>query len=202
MSNLKFFKNCPDCNKIQFYKQERKLKEALKAKISCRSCCRTGERSKIRIIPPENGYQRICFDCKKSIKYNSKKSYDKSLKEKACCRSCSVSGIKNYKYNSCKLQKYLRKRWRSKFDHWLKGANNGFEIYVGISLNQFKKWIESQFSDWMNWDNRGIQTWHIDHIRPLSSFNLEDYNQSLQVWNYKNLRPLQADLNRSKGNKL
>lgn len=70
---------------------------------------------------------------------------------------------------------------------------------IGCSGEEAFKYIESLFSEGMSWNNYG--EWHIDHIRPLASFNLEDRDQFLEAVNYKNLRPLWASDNLSKGDK-
>ena len=51
----------------------------------------------------------------------------------------------------------------------------------------------------MSWSNYG--EWHIDHIIPLSSFDLMDREQFLEAVNYRNLQPMWADDNRKKSNK-
>jgi len=62
---------------------------------------------------------------------------------------------------------------------------------------QLKENIESKFLDGMCWENYG--EWHIDHIRPISSF---DKNTKPSVVNsLDNLQPLWAKDNLSKGNK-
>ena len=47
-----------------------------------------------------------------------------------------------------------------------------------------------------------ISAFRIDHIRPLSSFDLTDHEQVKQVCHYSNLRPLWAIDNLSKGSKV
>lgn len=42
----------------------------------------------------------------------------------------------------------------------------------------------------MSWDNRG-KYWHIDHIKPCSSFNLEKQEEIFRCFNWTNLRPLE-----------
>jgi hypothetical protein len=54
----------------------------------------------------------------------------------------------------------------------------------------------------MTWDNYGMYGWHIDHINPLSSFDLSDRNQFLEACHYTNLQPLWAQDNLIKSNKL
>ena len=61
---------------------------------------------------------------------------------------------------------------------------------LGCSIEFLKKHLESQFKDGMNWDNRGNNGWHIDHIRPCCTFNLSDPKQQEQCFHYTNLQPL------------
>jgi hypothetical protein len=52
----------------------------------------------------------------------------------------------------------------------------------------------------MTWDNYGER--HVDHIRPLSSFDLTVREEFLQACHFTNLQPLWAEENISKGAKL
>jgi hypothetical protein len=71
---------------------------------------------------------------------------------------------------------------------------------LGCSIEQLKTHLESQFTEGMSWENYG--KWHIDHIIPLSSFNLQDEIQLSKSCHYSNLQPLWAKDNLSKGNKI
>jgi hypothetical protein len=68
---------------------------------------------------------------------------------------------------------------------------------LGYSYSEFRTHIESLFLDGMNWFNHG--EWHIDHIRPISSFDL-DTDPSI-VNALDNLQPLWAIDNMKKSNK-
>jgi len=61
--------------------------------------------------------------------------------------------------------------------------------------------IESLFTDGMSWDN--MSEWHIDHIRPVASFNFtsEDCEDFKECWALSNLQPLWASDNSKKGAK-
>lgn len=69
--------------------------------------------------------------------------------------------------------------------------------YVGCSLEDLKKHLESKFEEGMSWDNYGKYIfgndhsgWHIDHIIPCNAFNLEDKFQQAACFHYMNLQPL------------
>ncbi len=71
---------------------------------------------------------------------------------------------------------------------------------LGCTLGELKKYIESKFKAGMTWENR--KEWHIDHIIPLHSFNLEIREQFLKAVHYTNLQPLWAEENLRKSDKI
>ncbi len=72
---------------------------------------------------------------------------------------------------------------------------------LGCTSEELVAYLESQFSPGMCWENYGLYGWHIDHIKPLSSFDLTDKVQYSQACRYTNLRPLWAQDNLKKGKK-
>jgi hypothetical protein len=93
---------------------------------------------------------------------------------------------------ACNLRNRLRYALKGKFKCGSAVRN------LGCSLDDLKKHLESQFQPGMTWDNRGKNGWHLDHIIPLSKFNLQDRQQFLIANNYTNLQPLWAKDNWSK----
>jgi hypothetical protein len=73
---------------------------------------------------------------------------------------------------------------------------------LGGELEVIKEHLESQFTNGMSWDNYGYDGWHIDHIKPCSSFNMSDPVQQRECFHYTNLQPLWKRDNLIKGNKL
>ncbi len=69
--------------------------------------------------------------------------------------------------------------------------------YLGCTIDHLKTHLESQFQPGMSWENYG--KWHIDHIRPLSSFDLTDENQLSSACRFTNLQPLWKKDNLRKG---
>ena len=73
---------------------------------------------------------------------------------------------------------------------------------LGCSISFLKLYMESKFVEGMTWENYGRYGWHIDHIIPLSRFDLKDEAQLKKACHYTNLQPLWAADNLSKSNKL
>ena len=72
---------------------------------------------------------------------------------------------------------------------------------LGCSIDELKTHLESKFQSGMTWDNWSFEGWHIDHIKPLASFDLTDRKQLLLACHYTNLQPLWAIDNLSKGDR-
>lgn len=68
---------------------------------------------------------------------------------------------------------------------------------LGVSVAEFRSYIQSQFSSGMSWETYGT-AWELDHIYPLSACDLTDRVQFLAVCNYRNYRPLTPAENMSK----
>jgi 5-methylcytosine-specific restriction endonuclease McrA len=69
---------------------------------------------------------------------------------------------------------------------------------LGCTIESLKWYLEALFDEHMTWDNWG-EYWHIDHIRPLASFDLTDREQFLAAANWSNLQPLEKIANHRKG---
>ena len=73
---------------------------------------------------------------------------------------------------------------------------------LGCSGDECRKYLEAKWLPGMSWDNWSLHGWHIDHVKPLSSFDLSDRVQLLEACHYTNLQPLWAKDNLRKGSKL
>jgi hypothetical protein len=78
---------------------------------------------------------------------------------------------------------------------------------LGCSVQEYKLYLENLFESWMTWDNHGshrpdgVRRWNIDHIVPLSHFDLTDPEKQKVAFHYTNTRPLEAFKNISEGNR-
>jgi len=97
-----------------------------------------------------------------------------------------------------KLSKNIRSRISKVLHGHLKSGSAIKDL--GCSVDFLISHLESKFTENMSWKNYG--KWHVDHIQPLSSFDLNDKIQFLKAVNYTNLQPLWAFDNISKSNKV
>lgn len=102
------------------------------------------------------------------------------------------------------IQFKLNMRLRSRLNCALRGNyKNGSAVRdLGCTIDELKSYLESKFQSGMTWDNWTSEGWHIDHIKPLSSFDLTDRKQLLEACHYTNLQPLWAKDNLSKSDKI
>ena len=137
---------------------------------------------------------------------------------------------KYYYENKEKVNEYRRKHWLEKYytdpcyklrqnvknriNLTLSRGKGGQSILPYVDWNSYeelKEHLESQFEDWMTWDNHGSwhpieKRWQIDHIIPqsvlLEGVETMDHPKFRECWALKNLRPLEASENMLKGNKI
>lgn len=133
-----------------------------------------------------------------------------AVKNREKLRAASAKWFKN---NKIKKQQYAKHKYhtdiqtrlscvlRSRLSHAVrKNIKNGSAVRdLGCSLGYLKEFIESKFQPGMSWENYGHDIWHIDHIRPLSSFDLSDPSEFKKACHYTNLQPLWAEENLAKG---
>jgi len=94
----------------------------------------------------------------------------------------------------------LRHNIRGIISNSIKSKNDKTIEIVGCSFYELKTYLESMFTDWMNWENYGKYNgdfnygWDIDHKIPLSSAKNED--DIIKLNHYTNLQPLCSKINR------
>jgi hypothetical protein len=64
-----------------------------------------------------------------------------------------------------------------------------------------KQFYPRQTGEAMTWENWGVSGWHVDHIRPLITFDLTDSLQFKEAVHFSNLRPLWSEHNLTKNRK-
>ena len=114
-----------------------------------------------------------------AIKYRSENKEEINLRRIE--RNKLLPQYKKIRHN---LRVNMRRCIKNNKDH-------SFEL-VGCSIQFVRDYLESKFTKGMTWENYGVRGWHIDHIRPCSSFDLSDREQQKMCFHYTNLQPLWA----------
>ncbi len=177
-----------------------------------------------------DGFRSECNTCRylseKSIKaaYRAKnKSKIKEYRSKYYSSNKIVENVKSKEYKSSKqleireynreyskkrliedplfrLRSNIRKRINKELRKSRWNKNNSLSHYLGCSLEELKKYLESKFQPGMTWENHGLYGWHVDHIVPLSKAKSEKELYALS--HFSNLQPLWAAQNLLKGDKV
>lgn len=71
---------------------------------------------------------------------------------------------------------------------------------IGCTAAELVTYIESLFLPGMNWGNKHM--WHIDHVIPVSAFDMTCPDSQKAAFHYSNLRPMWAEDNRAKSAKV
>lgn len=98
-----------------------------------------------------------------------------------------------------RIKDTLRARLRAALKEGFKSGSAVRDL--GCSIEYFKGYLEAKFVEGMSWGNygKGHGKWNIDHIFPISAYNLTDRQHVLLACNYLNLQPLWFEDNMSKG---
>ena len=164
---------------------------------------------------------------RKRNKYKNDEKYKKKQKQKRLSFYHSMTDEEKYIFNKIRREKedplkrkkyhrnYQNQRNKHDLNHRLSGSlrarvraalksQNSVKSFktmslIGCTINQLWSHLENKFKPGMSRKNYG--KWHVDHIIPISKFNLKDQNQQKICFNYLNLQPLWKIENLRKSNK-
>lgn len=176
--------NCIDCGGGSICQHK-------KQKIYCKDCGGNA-------ICEHNRVKYSCKDCKGS-------NICEHNKRKRLCVECKGSGIciHNKRQNSCKIcdiRSYLIKLQRDCVRRILKTStkiikNKTTLEYIDCSIENFRIFIFNKMKSNMN-----INNIHLDHIKPVSCFNLDNETEFKECCHYTNFQPLLIEDNLKKSN--
>jgi len=176
-------KPCTKCKIIKdlsdFYR-DRKVKSGRAA--SCKKC-----QDKVRAANYVKNKDRELAKRREWEKKNRKRLTENYMNRRRACPKL-------------RIKTNLRRRLHKIIEGSVKGGSAVADL--GCSVEQLKIYLESKFQEGMTWETYGNRGWHIDHIVPLSSFDLTDKEQLLKACHYTNLQPLWWRDNIKKSNKV
>ena len=100
----------------------------------------------------------------------------------------------------------IAKNLRRRMNQAIKGGDKVGSAVDDLccSIEEFKAKVARFFKPGMSWDDNwgnGPGKWHLDHIIPLSAFDLTNREQFLSAAHYSNYQPLWSEENLSKGSR-
>jgi hypothetical protein len=150
-------------------------------------------------------YDKQKYEKNKERHNKLSREYARKNREKINARNRELYREKNppKKKQSPELKKLINNQ-RSRMSHALARTSTkkqaGTTCYIGCTYEQLYIWIGLHLTDGMTWDNYG--EWEVDHILPISSFNLEIESERYKAFNWKNCRPLWKKENNQKRGKV
>lgn len=148
------------------------------------------------------------FKSKKIIEKNKKKEEEIGIDNKKCSCCSSIKHNSSFRYNRLKCKDCerdepldkLKRTIRSRILSALNNKNKHTIEYLGCNTPEYLNWLLRNDAGY-TLENRG-KVWHIDHVIPLSHFNLENEEQQLIAFNWRNTMPLSCKENLKKNNKI
>lgn len=182
--------------------------------LLCKKCKVSKDDSEFPFYKLINGtlsHRHVCKACRKQQTLltpeeyklrNSQrgKNYYRRNKQKVLNRTSRNSKDRYHNDPIEWMRQILRARIRNALNLSRIGKTVSSIRGIGCSFPFLVSYIESKFQPGMTWENRGF-SWHIDHIKPLASFDLRNPAEVLAANHYTNLQPLWAVDNLKKGSK-
>ena len=148
----------------------------------------------------------------KIVIWNGKILLCEHNRRRSNCKDCGGGSIceHNRRRSNCKdcdpngyLTSLVRGRVYSAMKNYSTRKDKHTLEYVGCSVEYLRTHLENQFEKEaercghpISWENQG--EWHIDHIKPCASFDLDLEDERDKCFHYTNLQPMWGPDNLSK----
>jgi len=101
------------------------------------------------------------------------------------------------------LQFREKRKWQLALRRYVveKMPSLAYAPYFGLDINNYRKWIELQFTADLSWDNFG-SAWQFDHIVPVAYFDFKIETDLKLCWNFVNIRVEKLEPNKNRGNRI
>ena len=202
-------------NEIEKECQKCKVTKTSSSFIKSRNLCKDCNNEKRRIKYQTDEEYRL-----KMIKAASESKHEKVLQRKKIkleeigegnknCNYCyQIKSIEDFRHNRLKCKICERDDPDEKFKRYirtriyicLKNKTKHTIEYLGCNYDEYLQWILFD-NDKFTLENYGKE-WHIDHVLPISKFNIDNSEEQLIAFNWRNTTPLSVKDNLSKNNKI
>ncbi|MEJ7610108.1 MAG: hypothetical protein WKF88_02900 [Ferruginibacter sp.] len=96
-----------------------------------------------------------------------------------------------------------KRKWQLALRRYVleKKPSSDYGPYFGLDNENFRKWIELQFTTELSWDNFA-SSWQFDHIVPVGYFDFCEEEDLRVCWNFINIRVEKIFQNKKRGNRI
>ena len=203
------YRECSTCNEIKeqdkFYTRGTICRDCNNSKR--REKYSTDEEHRKKMIKQASDFKHT------KVINNQKLQAEEQLRiglENKQCKYCNeIKDKDRFRFNRLKCKDCERDEPTEKFKRYIrtriynclrnKKSKHAVD-YLGCSTDDYFKWIFDYNVNY-NLSNHG-KDWHIDHVIPLSKFDLNIEEEQLLAFNWRNTMPLSCKENLSKNNKI
>ena len=144
----------------------------------------------------KDGKDGSCMDCTRQ-RVKDRYHADPTHRDQHNKRCTNRQRIRRQTDPAFRLRRTLRARMTCALDGKLK--HDTTMALIGCSRDFLMGYLEAQFREGMQWGVRG--SFEVDHILPVSAFDLSSEFQQRKAFHYTNLQPLYQHENRQKSDK-
>jgi hypothetical protein len=192
-------------------KSQKSITSFIKNRQICKDC-NNNKRRTLYINDEEHRKKLIQlasnFKSKKTFGKNKQKEEEIGIDNKKCSCCNSIKHKASFRHNRLRCKdcerdepiEKMKRVIRSRIISALTKKNKHTIEYLGCNTPEYLKWLLKNDSGY-TLENRGKE-WHIDHVIPLSHFDLENEQQQLIAFNWRNTMPLSCQENLKKNNKI
>ncbi len=206
-------KTCVDCH------DEKEIDKFVKSRNIYRNLCNdcnNARRRNRRLNDKEHcerqkEYARKTREAKKKERLRQKQEKEEliGIGNKMCKYCNQIKSKERFRHNRCKCRDCERDDPTEKFKRYvrtriynclLKRKNKSSIDYLGCTSKEYLNWIIT-YNEEYTLDNYG-KVWHIDHVIPISKFDLSKTEDQMIAFNWRNTMPLSKTENLKKNNRI
>ena len=197
-------KRCPNCLLYKNFEEFNSCSNCAKGlSSSCKECACDISKKYRDSLDPQIKRKRRQEEYIKNREGYLRRSSEYQLNNKEKIRDSNKLRGRNLKFTNplLNLKRNISTLIRMTFRGNYKKGKKCVDI-LGCSIEEFKNHIESQFLNWMTWENKGNAceelmyncSWDLDHIIPVSYAKTEEEVYLLNHWS--NFQPMCSKVNR------
>ena len=206
------------CSKCEVEKDENCFRPQ---RTVCRDCINSSRREERASKKPQeqqpiNPNNKICKNCKKELPSSEFRDYTTSggnLSKRTECHDCEKKMGREYRQsevgkskakawmdkNKNDLAYKLRRNLGSRINFIFKQDDDFAITLLNCNIDKFIDWLRSCYTEGMTDENYGT-FWEVDHVIPISQFNLSKPSNVKLCFSWFNIMPLKKYDNRTKRN--